>query len=97
LARRDAAAVGGERQRCGHRGKGDTCQVGVFRGYVSAHDHALLAFRLSTLPRCPHHWRFTPTECVPRLGKLLGSKAMMSLDSPNHSTTRPTNTVSNGR
>src|SRR6266446_10390592 len=34
-------------------------------------------WQLSTLPRWPHHWRFTPTECVPRLGKLLGSKSMM--------------------
>src|SRR6266700_6875989 len=34
-------------------------------------------WQLSTLPRWPHHWRFTPTECVPRLGKLLGSKAMI--------------------
>jgi len=28
----------------------DNCQVGVFMGYVSRHDHALLDFRLS-LPR----------------------------------------------
>src|SRR6266850_325090 len=34
-------------------------------------------WQLSTLPRCPHHWRLTPIEWVPRLGKLLGSKAMM--------------------
>src|SRR5712691_10161808 len=34
-------------------------------------------WQLSTLPRWPHHWRLTPTECVPRLGKLLGSKAML--------------------
>jgi len=36
-----------KRQWCGHRGKVDNCQVGVFMGYVSAHDHALLDFRLS--------------------------------------------------
>src|SRR5262249_33230159 len=34
-------------------------------------------WQLSTLPRWPHHCRFTPTECVPRFGKLLGSKAMI--------------------
>ena len=50
-------------------------------------------WQLSTLPRWPHHWRFTPTECVPRLGKLLGSKAMMPSGSPNRSATCPTNTV----
>src|SRR3989475_4220647 len=35
-----------KRQWCGHRGKVDNCQVGVFMGYVSRHDHALLDFRL---------------------------------------------------
>src|SRR5712691_8710112 len=34
-------------------------------------------WQLSTFPRCPHHCRLTPTECEPRVGKLLGSKAMM--------------------
>src|SRR5215813_5290109 len=48
-------------------------------------------WQLSTLPRCPHPWRLTPTECVPRFGKLLGSKAMMPSGSPNRSTTSPTN------
>ena len=41
-----------KRQWCGHRGKVDNCQVGVFMGYVSAHDHALLDFRLSL----PQEW-----------------------------------------
>ncbi len=40
-------SVGVKRQWCGHRDKVDNCQVGVFMGYVSAHDHALLDFRLS--------------------------------------------------
>jgi SRSO17 transposase len=38
--------VGVKRQWCGHRGKVDNCQVGVFMGYVSHHDHVLLDFRL---------------------------------------------------
>jgi SRSO17 transposase len=38
--------------RCGHRGKVDNCQVGVFMGYVSDQDHALLDFRLSL----PEEW-----------------------------------------
>src|SRR2546425_6346186 len=44
--KRGTHSVGVERQWCGHRGKVDTCQVGVFMGYVSEHDHALLDFRL---------------------------------------------------
>ena len=43
-------SVGVKRQWCGHRGKVDNCQVGVYMGYVSRRDHALLDFRLS-LPR----------------------------------------------
>src|SRR5207244_3727036 len=50
--KRGTRAVGVKRQWCGHRGKVDTCQVGVFMGYVSDHDHALLAFRLSL----PQEW-----------------------------------------
>src|SRR2546425_6028275 len=45
--KRGTPSVGGKRQGCGHRGKGDNCQGGVFMGYVSAQDQALLAFRLS--------------------------------------------------
>jgi SRSO17 transposase len=45
--KRGTHSVGVKRQWCGHRGKVDNCQVGVFMGYVSRHDHALLDFRLS--------------------------------------------------
>jgi SRSO17 transposase len=45
--KRGTHSVGVKRQWWGHRGKGDNCQVGVFMGYVSRHDHALLDFRLS--------------------------------------------------
>src|SRR5262249_254898 len=45
--KRGTDAVGVKRQWCGHRGKVDNCQVGVFMGYVSHHDHAVLDFRLS--------------------------------------------------
>src|SRR6476660_7208563 len=48
--KRGTHAVGVKRQWCSHRGKVDNCQVGVFMGYVSRHDHALLDFRLS-LPK----------------------------------------------
>src|SRR5262245_24898998 len=45
--KRGTHSVGGKRQWCGHRGKVDNCQGGVFMGYVSRLDHALLDFRLS--------------------------------------------------
>ncbi len=50
--KRGTHSVGVKRQWCGHRGKVDNCQVGVFMGYVSAYDHALLDFRLSL----PEEW-----------------------------------------
>jgi SRSO17 transposase len=50
--KRGSHSVGVKRQWCGHRGKVDNCQVGVFMGYVSEHDHALLDFRLSL----PEDW-----------------------------------------
>src|SRR5713226_5681390 len=45
--KRGTHSVGVKRQWCSHRGKVDTCQVGVYMGYVSRHDHALLDCRLS--------------------------------------------------
>src|SRR6266853_2532059 len=50
--KRGTHSVGVKRQWCGHRGKVDTCQVGVFMGYVCDHDHALRDFRLSL----PEDW-----------------------------------------
>jgi SRSO17 transposase len=50
--KRGTHSVGVKRQWCGHRGKVDNCQVGVFMGYVSHDDHALLDFRLSL----PEDW-----------------------------------------
>jgi SRSO17 transposase len=44
--KRGIHSVGVKRQGCGHRGKVDNCQVGVFMGYVSDDEHALLDFRL---------------------------------------------------
>ena len=44
--KRGTHSVGVKRQWCSHRGKVDNCQVGVFIGYVSRHDHALLDFRV---------------------------------------------------
>jgi SRSO17 transposase len=44
--KRGTHSVGVKRQWCGHRGKVDNCQVGVFMGYVADEEHALLDFRL---------------------------------------------------
>src|SRR5947209_2108591 len=50
--KRGTHSVGVKRQWCGHRGKVDNCQVGVFMGDISDQDHALLDFRLSL----PEEW-----------------------------------------
>jgi SRSO17 transposase len=42
--KRGSHSVGVKRQWCGHRGKVDNCQVGVFMGYVSDQERALLDF-----------------------------------------------------
>jgi len=52
VPKRGTHSVGVKRQWCGHRGKVDNCQVGVYMGYVSRDDHALLDFRLSL----PQDW-----------------------------------------
>jgi SRSO17 transposase len=39
-------SVGVQRQWCGRLGKIENCQVGIYLGYVSRHEHALVAFRL---------------------------------------------------
>src|SRR5262249_5450284 len=49
---RGTHSVAVKRQWCSLRGKVDNSQVGVFMGYVSRHDHALLDFRLSL----PEDW-----------------------------------------
>jgi SRSO17 transposase len=45
--KRGTHSVGVKRPWCGHRGKVDNCQGGVFMGYVSGYAHALLDCRLS--------------------------------------------------
>jgi SRSO17 transposase len=50
--KRGTHAVGVKRHWCGHRGKVDTCQVGVCMGYMSRHDQAVLDFRWSL----PEDW-----------------------------------------
>lgn len=46
FAKKGQESAGVARQWCGRLGKVDNCQVGVYLGYVSAIDHALVDFRL---------------------------------------------------
>src|SRR5512144_2337197 len=48
--KKGSASVGVQRQWCGRLGKVENCQVGVFLGYVTDAEHALVDFRLY-LPR----------------------------------------------
>jgi SRSO17 transposase len=44
--KKGAASVGVQRQWCGRLGKVDNCQVGIYLGYVSRREHALVDVRL---------------------------------------------------
>lgn len=46
FAKKGTASVGVQRQWCGRLGKVDNCQVGVYMGYVSRIEHALVDMRL---------------------------------------------------
>jgi SRSO17 transposase len=46
FAKKGTESVGVQRQWCGRLGKVENCQVGIYLGYVSRHDHALVDFRL---------------------------------------------------
>jgi SRSO17 transposase len=46
FAKQGTESVGVKRQWCGRLGKIDNCQVGIYLGYVSRRDHALVDFRL---------------------------------------------------
>jgi SRSO17 transposase len=46
FAKKGTESVGVQRQWCGRLGKVDNCQVGVYMGYVSRREHALVDFRL---------------------------------------------------
>jgi|SRR5262245_29737639 len=48
--KKGAESVGVQRQWCGRLGKLDNCQVGIYLGYASRKEHALVDFRLY-LPR----------------------------------------------
>jgi SRSO17 transposase len=46
FAKKGTDSVGVQRQWCGRLGKIDNCQVGLYLGYVSRREHALVDFRL---------------------------------------------------
>jgi SRSO17 transposase len=46
FAKKGTESVGVQRQWCGRLGKLDNCQVGIYLGYVSRREHALVDFRL---------------------------------------------------
>src|SRR5580704_9503596 len=46
FAKKGTESVGVQRQWCGRLGKIDNCQVGIYLGYVSRREHALVDFRL---------------------------------------------------
>jgi len=52
-------SVGVARQWCGRLGKIDNCQVGVYLGYVSRHEHALVDMRLYL----PKEWTQDKARC----------------------------------
>jgi SRSO17 transposase len=44
--KKGSESVGVQRQWCGRLGKVENCQVGIYLGYISRQDHALVAMRL---------------------------------------------------
>jgi SRSO17 transposase len=53
-------SVGVQRQWCGRLGKVDNCQVGIYLGYVSRHEHALVDVRLFL----PREWAGRKRRCA---------------------------------
>lgn len=46
FAKKGTESVGVQRQWCGRLGKIENCQIGIYLGYVSSREHALVDFRL---------------------------------------------------
>ena len=59
-------SVGVARQWCGRLGKVDNCQVGIYLGYVSRKEHALVDFRLYLPRQWPRSRRRLNKAGVPR-------------------------------
>lgn len=59
FAKQGTESVGVHRQWCGRLGKIENCQVGIYLGYVSRRDHALVDFRLYL----PKEWTRRKQRC----------------------------------
>lgn len=59
VAKSGKASVGVARQWCGRLGKVENCQVGIYLGYVSRHEHTLVDRRLFL----PQEWTDDPARC----------------------------------
>jgi hypothetical protein len=59
VAKSGTASVGVARQWCGRLGKVENCQVGIYLGYVSRHEHALVDRRLYL----PQEWTDDKARC----------------------------------
>lgn len=59
VAKSGKASVGVARQWCGRLGKVENCQVGIYLGYVSRHEHALVDRRLYL----PQEWTDDKPRC----------------------------------
>jgi SRSO17 transposase len=59
FAKKGSESVGVARQWCGRLGKVDNCQVGVYLGYASRKEHALVDFRLYL----PKEWTQDRSRC----------------------------------
>jgi SRSO17 transposase len=57
--KKGTASVGVQRQWCGRLGKVDNCQVGIYLGYVSRREHALVDVRLYL----PQEWTKDRPRC----------------------------------
>jgi SRSO17 transposase len=59
FAKKGTESVGVQRQWCGRLGKIENCQVGIYLGYVSRRDHALVDVRLYL----PREWTRRKRRC----------------------------------
>src|SRR5687767_4379628 len=59
FAKKGTESVGVQRQWCGRLGKIENCQVGIYLGYVSRRDHALVDVRLYL----PKEWTRRKRRC----------------------------------
>ena len=64
--KKGAESVGVQRQWCGRLGKKDNCQVGIYLGYVSRLEHALVDFRLYLPKEWAHDRKRRQKAGVPR-------------------------------